>query len=314
MSSSCPPGGAEMSRAGRRCSTPRGDSASTSTRRAAAAGSAGAARWRSQKASTRSTGSRARARALTPETETERLYAADRGLATGRRLGCTALVVEDVVIDVPPESQVYRQVVRKEADAREIAVDPVVRLYTVEVEEPQLGSTRSDAARLLDALEREWHVHDLQIDTHVMQRLQSALRTSDTASLAPWHVTVAVHDRAVVTAVWPGFHDSAYGIAFDVGSTTVAGHLCDLRTGAVVASAGEMNPQIRFGEDLMSRVSYVMLNPGSVKELTARRPRLPREAHRRALPRCRGRAHRRARGVRRGQPGDAPSPARHRPH
>ncbi len=205
--------------------------------------------------------------ALTPDTETERLYAADRGLATGRRLGCTALVVEDVVIDVPPESQVYRQVVRKEADAREIAVDPVVRLYTVEVEEPQLGSTRSDAARLLDALEREWQLHDLQIDIHVLRELQPALRTSD-STLAPWHVTVAVHDGAAVTAVWPGFHDAAYGIAFDVGSTTVAGHLCDLRTGAVVASAGEMNPQIRFGEDLMSRVSYAMLNPGSVKELT----------------------------------------------
>jgi uncharacterized 2Fe-2S/4Fe-4S cluster protein (DUF4445 family) len=206
--------------------------------------------------------------ALTPQTETERRYAADRGLAAGRRLGCTALVAEDVVIDVPPESQVYRQVVRKEADAREIAVDPVVRLYTVEVEEPQLGSTRSDAARLLDALEHEWDLHDLQIDTHVLRELQDALRSSNRPSLEPWHVTVAVHDGSVVTAVWPGFHDAAYGIAFDIGSTTVAGHLCDLRTGEVVASAGEMNPQIRFGEDLMSRVSYVMLNPGSVKELT----------------------------------------------
>ena len=116
--------------------------------------------------------------ALTPETETERLYAADRGLAAGRRLGCTALVAEDVVIDVPPESQVYRQVVRKEADARDVAVDPVVRLYTVEVEEPQLGSTRSDAARVLDALEREWNLHDLQIDLHVLQEVQNALRAS----------------------------------------------------------------------------------------------------------------------------------------
>ena len=71
-----------------------------------------------------------------------------------------------------------------------------------------------------------------------------------------------------ITAVWPGFHDTAYGIAFDIGSTTVAGHLCDLATGEVLASAGEMNPQIRFGEDLMSRVSYVMMNPGSEKELT----------------------------------------------
>jgi len=206
--------------------------------------------------------------ALTPATETERLYAAERGLADGRRLGCTALVVEDVVVDVPPESQVYRQVVRKEADARELAVDPVVRLYTVAVEEPVLGSARSDATRLLEALAREWGLHDLQIDIHALRNIQRALRASDTVSLAPWHVTAAVHDGAVVTAVWPGFHDTAYGIAFDVGSTTVAGHLCDLHTGEVIASAGEMNPQIRFGEDLMSRVSYVMLNPGSVKELT----------------------------------------------
>ena len=208
------------------------------------------------------------AAALAPATETERLYAADRGLAGGRRLGCTALVAEDVVVDVPPESQVYRQVVRKEADARELAVDPVVRLYTVAVEEPELGSSRSDATRLLEALDREWNLRDLQIDTNVLREIQHALRARDTASLAPWHVTVAVHDGYAVTAVWPGFRDAAYGIAFDVGSTTVAGHLCDLHTGEVVASAGEMNPQIRFGEDLMSRVSYVMLNPGSVKELT----------------------------------------------
>jgi uncharacterized 2Fe-2S/4Fe-4S cluster protein (DUF4445 family) len=206
------------------------------------------------------------AEALTPPTSTELDYAAERGLAAGRRLGCVARVDADVVIDVPPESQVYRQVVRKEADAREIAVDPVVRLYLVEVEEPQLGSSRSDASRLLDALEREWDLQDLQIDTRVLQNLQLALRAGH--GMRAWRVTVAVHDDAVVTAVWPGLHDVALGIAFDVGSTTVAGHLCDLRTGDVLASAGEMNPQIRFGEDLMSRVSYVMLNPGSVKELT----------------------------------------------
>jgi uncharacterized 2Fe-2S/4Fe-4S cluster protein (DUF4445 family) len=206
--------------------------------------------------------------ALTPPTSTELDYAAERGLSAGRRLGCGARVDADVVIDVPPESQVYRQVVRKEADERAIEVDPVVRLYVVEVEQPQLGSSRSDAARLLEALQREWGLRDIQIETHVLRDLQRALRTSDTVSLASWHVTVAVHDDAAVTAVWPGLHDVALGIAFDVGSTTVAGHLCDLRTGEVLGSAGAMNPQIRFGEDLMSRVSYVMLNPGSEKELT----------------------------------------------
>ena len=207
------------------------------------------------------------AAALGDVTGVERRYAESHELPAGRRLGCTARIEADVVIDVPPESQVYRQVVRKEADARQLAVDPVVRLYYVEVEEPQLASPTSDASRLLAALEREWGLADLEIDHHVLQKLQRALRKSDTVSQA-WHVTVAVHDGRVVSAVWPGFHDAAYGIAFDVGSTTVAGHLCDLHTGDVLASAGEMNPQIRFGEDLMSRVSYVMLNEGAEQELT----------------------------------------------
>ena len=200
--------------------------------------------------------------ALSPVGAAEHAYAAEHPLAPHRRLGCTAQVVADVVVDVPPESQVHRQVVRKEADARAIEIDPVVRLHHVEVEEPDLASPASDATRLVAALEREWGLTGLEVELVVLQNLQRALRTGD------WRVTVAVHDGVAVTAVWPGFHDTACGIAFDIGSTTVAGHLCDLRSGEVLASAGEMNPQIRFGEDLMSRVSYVMLNPGSEKELT----------------------------------------------
>ena len=203
------------------------------------------------------------AEALSAPTATELDYAGDHSLAAGRRLGCTARVDADVVIDVPPESQVYRQVVRKEADARSIAVDPAVRLYFVDVEEPQLASPRSDVARLLDALEREWSLRDISVDPVVLRSIQRDLRRAPA-----WQVTVAVHDESTVSAIWPGFHDVALGIAFDIGSTTVAGHLCDLHTGEVLASAGAMNPQIRFGEDLMSRVSYVMLNPGSEKELT----------------------------------------------
>ena len=199
---------------------------------------------------------------LSPATELERRYAAERGLADGRRLGCTATVAGDLVVDVPPESQLYRQVVRKEADARTIEIDPAVRLYYVDVERAELGGSTGDLSRLRDALAAEWGLDELDVDGSVLPALQPALHAGDGA------VTVAVHDGSIVTAVWPGLHDRSYGIAFDVGSTTVAGHLCDLATGEVLASAGEMNPQIRFGEDLMSRVSYVMLNPGSEKELT----------------------------------------------
>ena len=75
--------------------------------------------------------------------------------------------------------------------------------------------------------------------------------------------------RREIVAVWPGLVDRAYGVAVDIGSTTIAAHLCDLVSGDTLASAGVMNPQIRFGEDLMSRVSYVMMNPGGERELTA---------------------------------------------
>jgi uncharacterized 2Fe-2S/4Fe-4S cluster protein (DUF4445 family) len=112
-------------------------------------------------------------------------------------------------------------------------------------------------------LETEWGLKDLAADLSVLQTLQPALRAG------AWAVTVAVHAEKQVIGIWPGLHDLAYGLAVDVGSTTIAAHLCDLKTGDVVASAGVMNPQIRFGEDLMSRVSYSMMNPGGAAAMTA---------------------------------------------
>jgi uncharacterized 2Fe-2S/4Fe-4S cluster protein (DUF4445 family) len=200
---------------------------------------------------------------VTPFSEPEARYRERSGLAPDRRLGCHTRIVGDLLVDVPPDAQIHRQVVRKEAEVREIALDPVVRLCYVEVEPPTLGSAGGDLERLLDALARDWGLAGLEVDPHVLPGLQRTLREGGFA------VTAQIHDGRVLTGVWPGFHDRALGVAFDVGSTTVAGHLCDLRTGEVLASAGAMNPQIRFGEDLMSRVSYVMMHPGAADELTA---------------------------------------------
>ena len=199
---------------------------------------------------------------LTPFSVPEQTYRARSGLAPERRLGCHACVVGDLVVDVPPESQLHRQVVRKEADAHAIEVDPIVRLHYVEVREPDMSDPSGDLERLLEALERDWSLTGLVCDDHALAVLQRTLRAGD------WTATVAVHDGATIVAVWPGFRDRALGVAFDVGSTTVAGQLCDLASGNVLAVAGAMNPQIRFGEDLMSRVSYVMMNPGSETLLT----------------------------------------------
>lgn len=189
-------------------------------------------------------------------------YAKAHDLAQGRRLGCSVKILGDVIIDVPPESQVHRQVVRKRAEVHDINLNPVIRMYYVEVQEPNMYDPSGDLQRLKDALEFEWRLEGLSCDLRQIQQLQQALREGD------WKVTVAVHDNSQIVAVWPGFKDQAYGLAIDVGSTTVAAHLCDLSSGEVVESAGIMNPQIRFGEDLMSRVSYLMMNPGKEERLT----------------------------------------------
>ncbi len=194
--------------------------------------------------------------------QVEARYASKKVIKPGRRLSCQTRIEGDVVIDVPPDSQVHKQVVRKRAEVRDIELDPAIRLHYVEVEEPDMHNPTGDLERLYLALEKQWGITGLTSDLKVLQGLQHSLREGG------WKVTVAIHRDQVLTGVWPGFRDKAYGLAVDVGSTTIAAHLCELRSGEVIASSGVMNPQIRFGEDLMSRVSYVMMNPSGDAEMT----------------------------------------------
>jgi uncharacterized 2Fe-2S/4Fe-4S cluster protein (DUF4445 family) len=206
--------------------------------------------------------------ALTEWNAVEDRYKSKRGMLDGRRLGCQAKVQGDVVIDVPPESQVHKQVIRKSATARTITMDPATRALYVEVAEPDMHDPSGDFQRLAAALRDQWQVDGVEAPLAVMKKLQPVLRKGD------WKATVILHrdhrgGAAQVLDILPGFDDGALlGLAIDLGSTTIAAHLCDLRDGSVLASSGLMNPQIRFGEDLMSRVSYVMMNPGGDAEMT----------------------------------------------
>ncbi len=206
--------------------------------------------------------------ALSEWNAVEERYRSKRGMPDGRRLGCQACVMGDVVIDVPPESQVHKQVIRKSATERHIEMDPATRLYYVEVAEPDMHEPSGDFERLSAALAAQWGVEGVTADLAILRRLQGVLRKG------AWKATLAVHrgnhDAAPrILDLWPGFHDGGiYGLAVDLGSTTIAAHVCDLKDGRVLASSGLMNPQIRFGEDLMSRVSYAMMNPGGDVEMT----------------------------------------------
>ncbi|MFK7992579.1 MAG: ASKHA domain-containing protein [Granulosicoccus sp.] len=183
--------------------------------------------------------------------------------AQGRRLGCQATIDGDLVVDIPADSQVHKQVIRKALDHANIKVDPSIRLYVVDVQEPDMHDPSGDLRRLKQALANEWALQNLSAELPLLKGLQNALREGK------WQVTVAIHDDRDMLAVWPGFKECVYGLAVDVGSTTIAGHLVELGSGKVLASSGAMNPQIRFGEDLMSRVSYVMMNPGGDQDMTA---------------------------------------------
>ena len=207
--------------------------------------------------------------ALSEWNSVEQRYQDKRGLIEGRRLGCQATVQGDIVIDVPPESQVHKQVVRKRAEARDIIMNPSTKLYYVEVQEPDMHDPTGDLERLRIALNEQWQLENVHADLHILQKMQPILRKGG------WKVTCAVHlgdneNAPRIMHIWPGYYEgTVYGLAVDLGSTTIAAHLCDLQTGEVVASSGVMNPQIRFGEDLMSRVSYSMMNAGGAAEMTA---------------------------------------------
>jgi uncharacterized 2Fe-2S/4Fe-4S cluster protein (DUF4445 family) len=206
--------------------------------------------------------------ALSEWNSVEQRYQDKRGLITGRRLGCQATVQGNIVIDVPPESQVHKQVVRKRAEASDITMNPSTKLFYVKVQEPDMHDPSGDLERLRQALNEQWQLENVHADLHILQKMQPVLRKGD------WKVTCAVHlgddeNAPRIMHIWPGFYEgTVYGLAVDLGSTTIAAHMCDLQTGEVVASSGIMNPQIRFGEDLMSRVSYSMMNANGAAEMT----------------------------------------------
>jgi uncharacterized 2Fe-2S/4Fe-4S cluster protein (DUF4445 family) len=197
----------------------------------------------------------------------EERYESIRGLPDGRRLSCSSQILGDLVIDVPQDTVINAQVVRKAATDRVIERNAAVQLCYVEVDEPDMHKPLGDLDRLKVMLEKDWGWKDLLIAPHLIPQIQGILRKGN------WGVTAAIHrdmdsSRPFIVGLWPGLKNEAYGVACDIGSTTIAMHLVSLLSGRIVASSGTSNPQIRFGEDLMSRVSYVMMNPDGREAMT----------------------------------------------
>jgi len=203
---------------------------------------------------------------LTPKGFLENRYDEKRGLAADRRLSCAAQIEGDIVIDVPEGSIVAGQTIRKDGNTQGMVRNTALRLCYVELPEPDLHTPVGDADRVIEAVERDFDLENVEIPFPVVADLQSAMARADCAVTACVDVSGA---RPQVIAVFEGYQEDMYGLAVDIGSTTVAAHLVDLMNGDILGSAGRANPQIRFGEDLMSRVSYVMMNPEGREKMTA---------------------------------------------
>lgn len=187
---------------------------------------------------------------LSPPEQREQEYAEKNGMdLTTRRLACHARITGDVLVNVPESSLARKQVVRKAAGELTVEVHPAVRLVYVELTPEKLGG-RADWERLQVALAEQAGLQGLTLDFALLPDLQRILREENDA------VTVTVWQDREIIRIEPGYKDGLYGVAVDVGSTTIAAYLCDLRTGAVLATETMMNPQVRYGEDLISRISY----------------------------------------------------------
>ncbi len=200
------------------------------------------------------------ARHLSPP-EAQEIACAAKFDIHGRRLACAARVQGELLVSVPEESQARKQVIAKEATERTITIQPAVRLIYIEVTPANLGDHRGDWQRVQQALREQWQIASPVLDPAVLPSLQPALRRGGST------LTLTLWDEREVLRIEPGYVERLVGLAVDVGSTTIAAHLCDLRTGAVLASESMMNPQVRFGEDLMSRVSYGMSEPQGVARM-----------------------------------------------
>ena len=193
-------------------------------------------------------------------TSLERQLIIDNPSYKGKRLACQTCIQGDLVIDVPEESQEHKAYISKKNAKQDYSIDSAITLFDCTLEESTLDKNPSATENLLSQLEKQ----DVKatIDFNLLRGLQPLIHESKGC------LTVAIRDQKEIVAIYPQGKHQIIGAAIDIGSTTLALYIYDLKNAKLVYESSAMNPQIRFGEDLMSRVSYVMMNKGGDKKLT----------------------------------------------
>ena len=201
---------------------------------------------------------RSKETSVSERNETELIYRTKFHLSEERRLGCQTKILGDLVVDVPEDSQIHKQIIKKETSLRDFSLNTSVKAFYVQVSEPQLDSLESDFERLKISLKDDWNIQGVTCSVRVLKDLQEKLRRGN------WGITVLLYYKEntvpEIVDIHSGYSEiPAFGVAIDLGSTSIAATLCDLNSGKIIGNMGIMNPQIRYGEDVMSRVSYCMM-------------------------------------------------------
>ncbi len=210
---------------------------------------------------------------INPLSQTEKQYSAGvKKIKNGRRLSCCSKILGDLSIEVPTDSQMHLQVIRKNIDNQNIKKNPpknppivlkLVNLNKIKNCSAELfgGDYLSLLHMVFKGLLDQWKITAVDCELAVLKKLSATLKTND------YMINVAVRGDKIIE-IYDKTEINVFGCAVDIGSTTISCTLINYNNGEVVANIGTMNPQIKFGEDLMSRISYVMLNKGGDKKLS----------------------------------------------
>ncbi len=192
---------------------------------------------------------------VSPLTPAEQHFAERYGLAPDERLACQGQIAGDLAVYIPQESRVIRHQIIKNAIGRKVEIKPSIAKYHVK------PSSVSHLPQIIADMQNQYGLHNLAIDP------QAETDFASMPSEKPEGVTITVWDGSEIIRLEPGRSEEKYGLALDIGTTTVAGYLCDLRTGDILTTEAMLNPQVRFGEDIMARIAYAKDNPAGLMEM-----------------------------------------------
>jgi uncharacterized 2Fe-2S/4Fe-4S cluster protein (DUF4445 family) len=193
---------------------------------------------------------------VSPLDDREEKSLSSEEIAQGYRLACLTKVYGDIRVEIPVESLVVSQRLQLSGEEKGAIFDPAVQTIYVSLSRPSKTDNKSDQVRLTDYLAENYGLTDIHIDLYAQRRLASILRNNE------WRAKIGLHGNEVVTA--ERVEDRLLGVAVDVGTTKIAVYLIDLETGEILAVKGMMNPQIAYGEDIISRMSYAIDNDGDI--------------------------------------------------